>query len=74
MLSWLQGMCEPGQGVYECLKAEFTEEALGNLIDDEKKQEDIRKKLKFMFESGSEVITETYGSSWLRAEKNSIKT
>ncbi|KAK3101394.1 hypothetical protein FSP39_003210, partial [Pinctada imbricata] len=49
------GMCEPGQKVYECLKAEFTEEALGSLINDEKKKDEINKKLHIIFENGKEI-------------------
>ncbi|XP_052091143.1 transient receptor potential cation channel subfamily M member-like 2 isoform X6 [Mytilus californianus] len=46
------GMVDPGQNVYECLKAEFKEEALGSLMDNEEHKKEIKDKLKIMFEEG----------------------
>ena len=48
-------MVEANQNVYECLKAEFKEEALGSLMEDEKYKETIKKRLKTMFEEGELV-------------------
>lgn len=49
------GMCDPGQKVYETLKAEFSEEALGSLISDESHKAQIKKNLELMFTEGVEV-------------------
>ncbi|XP_078332506.1 transient receptor potential cation channel subfamily M member-like 2 isoform X3 [Crassostrea virginica] len=49
------GMCEPGQKVSQCLKAEFTEEALGSLINDNQMADKIKSDLKYMMEHGEEV-------------------
>ena len=46
---------EPGQKVHECLKAEFSEEALGSLVQDDKHKEMLRKQLDEIFASGTEV-------------------
>lgn len=48
-------MCEPGQKVSQCLKAEFTEEALGSLVEDSNMEEKIKSDLKIMMEEGEEV-------------------
>lgn len=48
-------MCEPGQKVSQCLKAEFTEEALGSLIEDSNMEKKIKSDLKIMMEEGEEV-------------------
>lgn len=48
-------MVDPGQNVYECLKAEFKEEALGGLMDNEEHKKKIKDKLKIMFEEGELV-------------------
>ncbi|CAG2216701.1 NUDT9 [Mytilus edulis] len=53
------GMVDPGQNVYECLKAEFKEEALGGLMDNEEHKKKIKDKLKIMFEEG-ELIFKGY--------------
>ncbi|XP_011433265.3 transient receptor potential cation channel subfamily M member-like 2 isoform X3 [Magallana gigas] len=49
------GMCEPGQKVSQCLKAEFTEEALGSLVEDSNMEEKIKSDLKIMMEEGEEI-------------------
>ncbi|XP_069120927.1 transient receptor potential cation channel subfamily M member-like 2 isoform X1 [Argopecten irradians] len=49
------GMCEPGQQIYECLKAEFSEEALGSLVQNEDKKKELNEKLDMMFKIGKEV-------------------
>ena len=49
-------MCEPGQKVSQCLKAEFTEEALGSLINDNQMADKIKSDLKYMMEHGEEVL------------------
>lgn len=49
------GMCEPGQKVSQCLKAEFTEEALGSLIEDSNMEKKIKSDLKIMMEEGEEI-------------------
>lgn len=51
-------MCDPGQKVYETLKAEFSEEALGSLISDENHKAEIKKNLETMFTEGVEVGSE----------------
>lgn len=48
-------MCEPGQKVSQCLKAEFTEEALGSLVEDSNMEEKIKSDLNIMMEEGEEV-------------------
>ncbi|XP_063423231.1 transient receptor potential cation channel subfamily M member-like 2 isoform X2 [Mytilus trossulus] len=53
------GMVDPGQNVYECLKAEFKEEALGGLMDNEEHKKKIKDQLKIMFEEG-ELIFKGY--------------
>ncbi|XP_062614395.1 transient receptor potential cation channel subfamily M member-like 2 isoform X2 [Saccostrea cucullata] len=49
------GMCEPGQKVSQCLKAEFTEEALGTLINDQTMKDKINKDLQYMLDHGEEI-------------------
>lgn len=49
------GMCEPGQKVSQCLKAEFTEEALGSLVKDSNMEEKIKSDLNIMMEEGEEI-------------------
>ncbi|XP_033724836.1 transient receptor potential cation channel subfamily M member-like 2 isoform X2 [Pecten maximus] len=49
------GMCEPGQQIHECLKAEFSEEALGSLITNEDHKKELNAKLDMMFKIGKEV-------------------
>jgi hypothetical protein len=48
-------MCEPGQKVFQCLKAEFTEEALGSLVNDQSMKDRINRDLQYMLEHGEEV-------------------
>lgn len=54
-------MVEPGQNVYECLKAEFKEEALGSLMQDENHKSKIRDRLKIMFEEG-QLVSQQIGA------------
>ncbi|XP_021362499.1 transient receptor potential cation channel subfamily M member 2-like isoform X2 [Mizuhopecten yessoensis] len=49
------GMCEPGQQIHECLRAEFSEEALGSLINNEDHKKELNTKLDKMFKIGKEV-------------------
>ncbi|XP_061167153.1 transient receptor potential cation channel subfamily M member-like 2 [Saccostrea echinata] len=49
------GMCEPGQKVSQCLKAEFTEEALGTLVNDQTMKDKINKDLQYMLDHGEEI-------------------
>lgn len=53
-------MCEPGQQIHECLKAEFSEEALGSLINDDSHKNELNEKLETMFKIGKEVSRWSY--------------
>ena len=50
----LQGILEAGQPVHACMKAEFTQEALGNIPDDNLRKQ-IRGALDNIFLEGVEV-------------------
>ena len=43
---------EPGELVHHCLRTEFTEEALGSLMDDPRQKEEIKQKLDILFADG----------------------
>ena len=45
----------PGQQCHMCLKAEFSEEALGSLMQDEEERKNIKEKLNAIFAVGQEV-------------------
>ena len=52
----LQGICEPGENVWNVLKTDFTEEALGSLMDDLAEKERVESKLDMLSKSGFLVL------------------
>ena len=64
-------MLAPNEPVSRCLKTEFTEEALGSLMDDEEQKNQIQRKLDELFSKGVEVRTNVLGIDlfWLKINK-----
>ncbi|XP_064594682.1 transient receptor potential cation channel subfamily M member-like 2 isoform X2 [Liolophura sinensis] len=51
------GFCDPGQAVVHCLRSEFTQEALGTLMNDPDRKAKIKTQLDALFSRGEEIYT-----------------
>ncbi len=58
-------MLAPNEPVSRCLKTEFTEEALGDLMEDEEQKNQIQKKLDELFSKGVEVNNRVFSYRFL---------